>query len=342
MIKLLVPSVPPVDAAMPYIRMSEEAKRFTNFGPCVEELERRLSEYFSGPYVVTCANCTVGLELVYTLKMLRGARKIELPALTFPATWLAANRAGLEVIPIDVDPDTWVGPGVSGFGVPTYAPVVDAAGAFGEQRVPLLQAGMAAVFSLHATKPLGCGEGGFIVTWDAEEADICRSMSNFGMKNGKSVFTGTNAKMSEFHAAMALAALDRWDREAWCQLFDWYDKHLPANVVKQKRPRGAYSLLPVAVPVEAQAVLERLSAAGVETRRYYTPILTRHPMFERMGSRKERRAKPVHIPVTEELEKHLLCLPYHGHLTEQDVMEVCQKLEEAIEQEASHGCDVVQ
>ena len=109
-IKLLVPSVPPIEAALPYIKRAEELRMYSNFGVNVQELERRLSEYFSGPYVVTCANCTVGLELVYTLKLLRGARKIELPALTFPATWLAANRAGLGVIPIDVDRDTWVAP----------------------------------------------------------------------------------------------------------------------------------------------------------------------------------------------------------------------------------------
>jgi dTDP-4-amino-4,6-dideoxygalactose transaminase len=278
---------------------------------------------------VTCANATVGLEMAYTLKMLQGFRKIELPALTFPATWLAANRSGLEIVPIDVDPDTWVAAGVSGFGVPTYGPVVDAAGAFGEQSVPIVRQGMTAVFSLHATKPLGCGEGGYIVTWSDWEAEQLRQMSNFGIVDGRSVGPGTNAKMSEYHAAMALAALDAWDREPWLQLYDWYDRLLPSCVVKQKRPRGVYSLLPVKTRAPAQEVTDRLAAAGIETRRWYCPPMHKHPMFEKPGNRKERRARPVNLPVTDDLAEHLLGLPYHLHLTEADVAQVCEELERA-------------
>jgi dTDP-4-amino-4,6-dideoxygalactose transaminase len=330
-IKLLTPKMPTIDAALPYIRRSEEARWYSNFGPNVLDLERRLSEKYMGAYVVTCANATAGLEMVYTLKMIEGYRKIPLPALTFPATWLAANRSGLEILPIDVHPDTWVAPGVSGFGVPTYAPVVDAAGAFGEQSVPLLKEGMVAVFSMHATKSVGAGEGGYCVTWDEGEAAALRQFSNFGIDKGMSIFAGTNAKMSEYAAAMALASLDAWDREAWLNLFDLYDKHLPGCVVKQKRPRGAYSLLPVKLPVPAGPVLERMKEAGVECRRWYTPTLDRHPLFEHRGNREYRRANPLKLPVTKDLAEHLLGVPYHLFLTEQDVKQVCETLEQCVE-----------
>lgn len=331
MIKLLQPRVPTVDAAVKYLRRSEEARHYSNFGPCVRELEDRLSAYYGGAYVVTCSSCTSGLELVYTLRMIQGYSKIELPALTFPATWLAANRSGLEIIPVDVDADTWVAPAVAGFGLPTYAPVVDAAGAFGEQKVPILRGGMTAVFSLHATKPLGCGEGGYIVTWDRAEADELRRMTNFGIYGGVSRGWGTNAKMSEYHAAVALAALDAWTREPWLNIYDWYAKHLPAGVVAQKRPRGVYSLMPVKLPVYAQDALEHMKAHGIETRRWYTPILTEHPMFQKMGNRAHRRANPVRLPVTEHLAEHLLGLPYHTYLTEVDVAQVCERLAATIE-----------
>ena len=313
---------------MGYLRRMEEAAWYSNFGPNVRDLEERLSKHFGGAFVVTCSSCTSGLELVYTLKMLQGYRKIDLPALTFPATWLAAARAGLNIEPIDVDPHTWVAPGVAGFGLPTYAPVVDAAGAFGEQKVPILRGGMTAVFSMHATKPLGCGEGGFIVTWDGHEAAELRRMSNFGIHAGASHGFGTNAKLSEFHAAIALAALDAWDREPWLQLHDWYAKHLPASVVAQRRPRGVYSLMPVKLPVQAAPVMEALKAAGVETRRWYVPTLDQHPMFQKMGNREQRRAR--HLPITLHLAGHLLGLPYHTYLTEADVVEVCEKLGKAV------------
>ncbi len=333
MIRLLQPRVPNVDAALGYVRRSEEARHWTNFGPNVKDLEARLSEHYAGAYVVTCSSCTAGLELAYTLKCMQGYRSIELPSLTFPATWLAANRSGLTIKPIDVDPETWIAPGVSGFGLPSYAPVVDAAGAFGEQQVPLIKGGMTAVFSLHATKPLGAGEGGFVVTWDQDDAEQMRRMSNFGFDKGASRGPGWNAKLSEIQAAMALAALDAWDREPWLQLDGWYRKHLPAGVVAQKRPPGAYSLMPVKLPVPAQPVLERMLAAGVETKRYYVPLMTCHPMFQR--SRTERRKNPWKLPVSEMLAERLICLPFHSWLTEADVERVCETLDNVVTDQLS-------
>jgi dTDP-4-amino-4,6-dideoxygalactose transaminase len=55
----------------------------------------------------------------------------------------------------------------------------------------------------------------------------------------------------------------------------------------------------------------------------------RHPMFEKPGNRKARRANPVNLPVTDDLSEHLLGLPYHLHLTEADIAQVCEALESA-------------
>lgn len=328
MIKLLVPNMPALDAALPYLRRSEEARWWSNRGPCVQELERRLSEKYAGAYVVTCSSCTAGLELIYTHLRILGAMSIELPALTFPATWLAANRSGLSIIPIDVDRHTWVAPGVSGFGLPTYARVQDAAGAFGEQQVPVISKGCTVVFSLHATKPLACGEGGYIATWNKDEAEALRRMSNFGIAewSGISSGPGTNAKMSEPSAAIALAALDAWNREPWLQLYDWYAKHLPADVVAQRRPRGVYSLMPVKLPVPAGQVQVQMNKAGIQTKRWYWPPMHKHQMFNKWGNRQQRRHNPLKLPVTEDLSERLLGLPWHLDLTEADVMQVCETL----------------
>lgn len=336
MIRVLVPSVPKIDAAIPYIRRSEEARWFSNWGPNCLELEQRLSDHYQGACVVSVSSCTAGLELAYTLRLMQGYRSINLPALTFPATWLAANRAGLVIRPIDVDPETWTAPGVSGWGLPGYAPVQDAAAAFGEQKVPILKGNMMAVFSGHATKALGMGEAGWIVTWDEGEADELRRMSNFGIDQADKTSKGwgTNAKLSEYAAAMGLAALDIWpeQRERFLTLEGWYRKHLPDCVMQQKRPMGVYPILSVKLPnVPAQSVAESMKEKGIETRRWYTPTLDRHPLFAQMGNRAERRSGAFDLPVTEGLAKHLIGLPYHLHLTESDVAQVCETLEETLE-----------
>src|SRR5262249_37316945 len=132
-----------------------------------------------------------------------------MPAWTFVATPHAAVMAGLVPYFIDVDPQTWsldpaaireqiarapapVGAGilVAPLGHPVdiaawdafrtetgRAVVIDAAAGFSA----LTPGGTPAVVSLHATKVLGVGEGGFVVSTDPELVRAVRIKSNFGL-----------------------------------------------------------------------------------------------------------------------------------------------------------------
>lgn len=316
--------MPTADRLLPYLRKIDRNRWYTNFGPLVLELEKRLSRQYGGAHVVTTSSGTSALQLALLHVKDAGFELVGFPALTFPATALAAHYVGLQVLLDDVDPDTWSCGYVAAFGLPGHGPgIVDAAGAFGEQIVAV---GTTACFSLHATKALGAGEGGYIVTHDAEAADYYRRMSNFGIlprTNGRSEGRGINAKMSEYHAAVGLASLDIWDREPWLQLFDWYAENLPEPVVQQKRPRGVYPMIAVKLPCAVEPVMEAMAAAGIETRRWYNPCLAEHPLF----SVKDWRKK---LPVTADLSDHLLGLPYHTYLTEHDVARICAALRRAI------------
>ena len=253
------------------------------------------------------------------------AISIALPSLTFSATALAAKREGLWVEFEDVDHLTWTHPAVAGFGVPSYGRYLDAAAAFGEQMVMLDQM---AVFSLHATKPIGAGEGGFIVTHNPKLAEKFRRQTNFGIDEGISKEWGTNYKMSEYHAAVALASLDNWDREPWLHLYDWYDNYLPSLVLPQERQRGVYPILGVLLPMGAdiEEVRHQMLLRGVETRRWYWPLMHKHPMFSGQGD-------PPHLPITEDISEHLIGLPYHLFLSKDDVAYVCHALEDALTKE---------
>ena len=320
MIRLLQPKLPTTDSLIPRLRKIEEARWASNWGQFVIELEDRLSAHYDGAYVVTTSSCTAALEIMLRHQKNIGFEFVGFPALTFPATYLAAHNVGLTVLIDDVDAETWCGSYVSLWGVPTTGEFIDAAGAFGEQTVPV---GTTAAFSLHATKMVGSGEGGYIVTHDRYAAKEYRAMTNFGLHDGMSVGHGTNAKMSEYAAVVALGSLDAYDREAWLRLHDWYAKYLPPAVVQQKRPRGAYPILSVKLPCAAEPVLKAMRAAGIECRRWYTPVLCEHPLFRQPDWRKR-------LPVTAGLADHLLGLPYHLWLTEEDVIAVCTNLQGAI------------
>ncbi len=87
----------------------------------------------------------------------------------------------------------------------------DAAHAFGARTggVPVGGFGDAEVFSLTPTKVLVAGEGGLVATRDDALAARLRVARNYGNPgNYDTLFPGLNGRMSEFHAAMALASLD--------------------------------------------------------------------------------------------------------------------------------------
>src|SRR5262249_2943038 len=85
------------------------------------------------------------------------------------------------------------------------AVVIDAAAAFDTVRATSVPA----IVSLHATKLTGIGEGGFILTRDADFAQETQKRSNFGFwYSRESKVQSLNGKLSEYTAAVGLAALD--------------------------------------------------------------------------------------------------------------------------------------
>ena len=243
-IPLLIPDLPNAAELRPYLERIDAARWYSNFGPLCREFESALAAMFNqhnaAPVqVTTVGNCTLGLELALTALDLEPGSRVLVPALTFVATATAVVRAGLVPVVADVDPQSWlltpeiaraacaeleiaaVLP-VATFGCPhdmagwdrfsadTGLPVViDAAGAFGNQ----WQTGNATlVFSLHATKSLAAGEGGLVVSRDRRLVARVRQLSNFGINLdpeagvpvGQVDAPGTNAKLSEYHAAVGL------------------------------------------------------------------------------------------------------------------------------------------
>ena len=362
-IPLLVPDLPRADALLPYLRRIDEARWHTNFGPLVRELEVRvLKELLPGAarplHVTTVSNCTAGLELALLAFKLPLKSRVLVPALTFVASATAIVRAGCEPVIADVDPERWtltpeiarkamrdcsfsaVMP-VAAFGAPhstddwdafsneTGLPVLlDAAGAMGNQSVG---AAGAVAFSLHATKALGAGECGLVVSSDSALIEKIRRLSNFGIDISNSLVTdvGTNAKVSEYQAVVALAALDAWPEKRRRRIDVWhkYAELLVVHGVEfQEKPKnGIYSMMPVRLPAGADAgiVAGGLRRRGIETRRWYQPLLFEHPAFcgfHRAGDLANVRA----------LAKRLLGLPFYPQMEPQAMAFVANCLGEEL------------
>lgn len=311
--------MPSADEVLPFLRRIDESRQYSNSGPLVQELETRLN----GACV---ASATIGLELAAKVLYPKGS-KVRIPAFTFPATATALLRAGLEPVLDDVDRDTWAltDPGkdslpVSPFGaaIKHDAPLVDAASAWGNG-----QAGNC-VYSLHATKLLGAGEGGAVCgSWSLTER--IRKLANFGFVDGlMTVDGGTNAKMSEYHAAVALAQLRRFPTvTARLQAIEArYRRNLGYVVEMQNRPVGNYAIFPILVH-DRERVKRELAAAGIATRSWYCPTLEKHPLCANL-----RLYSPLSI--SRMLSETVLCLPFHSFMTDEDVDGVSDRVRTAV------------
>ena len=366
-LKVLIPNLPTFDDLEPWLRRIDDNRHYTNFGPLNRELEEALSALIRAEHAVTVSSGTLGLELALTALGLRAGSRVLVPSMTFPASATAIVRAGLIPVFGDIDdrrlvmtpdiarrsasetdvravltvavhgevhdPDAW-----DAFTAETGLPVlIDAAGVVGRQRVGRTTS---AVFSLHATKPIAAGEGGVVATRDAAMARRVRSLSNFGFDTGRVRAVGTNAKLSEYHAALGLAALARWPRtlERWTSLYDTYAHLLqtsdPEAGLRLATARTAPSNLCVRVKQTIDdRHIQALSGVGIETRRWYWPPVHRHPAFSRYACVGD-------LATTDRAGAELLGLPFSLDLDRDDIERVCAALRSTLipENAAPHGC----
>jgi dTDP-4-amino-4,6-dideoxygalactose transaminase len=310
------PRLPSLDEIAGYIARIDETRWYSNGGPLCGEFEARLAER-SGKdaHVVTVSNATVGLMLALQAVGAAPGTLCMVPAWTFVATAHAACMAGLVPWIVDVDLESWAldadavrdtlrrAPGkvsaiivVAPFGQPLdpapwarlreetgVAVVIDAAAAFDTARA----SSVPTVVSLHATKALGVGEGGYVVCTDPEPIGRIRQSANFGFgESREAMVPGANGKLSEYAAAVGLAALDAWSssRDAWVRVAMAYRKALDgANGVSLQPGFGpewiSSTVMASFSATSAETVAAGLSRTGVGTRRWWGGGLHRHRAF---------------------------------------------------------------
>jgi dTDP-4-amino-4,6-dideoxygalactose transaminase len=338
---------------------------YTNFGPLNQRFETAMQRFMAdagspGLDVGTFSSATTGLELILKAMDLPERAKVLVPALTFPATALAVINAGHEPVLGDVHMGSWdltaetalaihastplgaVMP-VSAFGRPietrqwvdfqrkTGVPVLlDAAAALGQQPVP---AELTAVFSLHATKPFGVGEGGLVATGDTELLKKAKSLSNFGFLGPAGVVQaiGTNAKFGEYYAAVGLAQIDRWDlvRSRRQRILDLYQAKLAklGNRIVLQQGVGDFipAVFPVYVPGKGKRIHEALAQKNIQTRYWYLPLLNKHPALADLPI-----VGPDGLKNSEVLAEGLVGLPFHAFLDEDDIDLICNIVSDSI------------
>lgn len=352
------PARPVLERVVRRLEPSYDSGMLTN-GPLVRELEHRISERLGVSHVVALSSCTSGLMLV--LQALTDGRSgpVVLPSFTFSASAHAIAWNGLvpkfvECLPGTFQIDTADAAasldGASAilathiFGAPCDPrrveeiarahgiPVVfDAAHALGAStdQNPLGGNGSAEVFSLSPTKPLVAGEGGLVATNDSTLAETLRIGRDYGNPGDYDTrFAGLNARMSEFHAAMALESLELLDeslerRRYLASLYRDYLDDVPGIEFQAFSSRDTSTFKDLTIKVDADRFgLDRdglalaLLAEGIDTRKYFDPPVHRQRAYAHL--------EPRCLPVTDAVARSVLSLPVYPDLRDEHVEQIAE------------------
>jgi dTDP-4-amino-4,6-dideoxygalactose transaminase len=167
------------------------------------------------------------------------------------------------------------------------------------------------VFSLHATKVFGIGEGGLVVGDDEVISDV-RSKSNFGLVNGGNGFTdGLNAKADEFTASRALARfpmyqLDVSRRQDFVSAYQSILSTSESIKLIQENEFTVYSYFPLIFQTEESMLeFQQLISPFLTTRRYYFPTI-------KTGYRGDSKVYfSKNLDISEAIAPRILCLPVY-------------------------------
>jgi dTDP-4-amino-4,6-dideoxygalactose transaminase len=219
--------------------------------------------------------------------------------------------------------------------------IIDAAHGLGSLRAgqPVGAAGDAEVFSMSPTKLVAAGEGGLITTRHDDVVQRLDALREYG--NAGDYVTqqpGLNGRLDEMSAILAIEGFRRLEANAKRRnrLVDIARAELhgaPGVVFQRIRPGDRSSYKDFGIVIEPERFgMDRddlaavLREEGVDSRRYYAPLVHRHPAF------KSAAAEPM--PASEWLETRVLSLPLFSHMPV-TTMRTIARLVAAVHRDAS-------
>jgi perosamine synthetase len=194
------------------------------------------------------------------------------------------------------------------------------------------------VFAFYPNKQVTTGEGGVVVTDDGQAADLMRALRNQGRAPGDTwlshTYLGYNYRLDEMSAALGAAQMLRLENllQKREQVAAWYGDRLAeipgveVPIVEPFTTRMSWFVyvIRLAPKIDRNNLAKRLEARGVPVRPYFLPIHLQPYMVERFGYRQGD------YPVTEDLGRRGLALPFSGVMTEEQVEQACRIIREEI------------
>ncbi|WP_432664483.1 DegT/DnrJ/EryC1/StrS family aminotransferase [Wukongibacter baidiensis] len=352
------PSAPSFEEYVNEIKDIWDTRMFTNIGKKHLQLEKSLGEYLNVPNISLFTNGHLALESAIDILQLEG--EVITTPFTFASTVLAILHRGLTPVFCDIkETDYTIDPSLiedlitdktcAIMPVHVYGnvcdvneiervaqkynlPVIyDAAHAFGVTKdgIGIGNFGTISMFSFHATKVFHTVEGGALTYTNSILNSTCSKIRNFGIANNQVSLIGTNAKMSEIHAAMGLCNLRHIDEyiQKRSDCINNYKEQLrgyPGLILNsaQEGVKSNNSYFPIRVIPEAfgksrDNVIKKLEQHNIYPRKYYYPLVSDFPIYN------EKFTK-YRTPVAAKIADQIITLPLYSDLQKKDIKRICE------------------
>jgi dTDP-3-amino-3,4,6-trideoxy-alpha-D-glucose transaminase len=330
-------------------------------GPEVETFEAEFAAYHGAAHAIGVASGTDAIELALRAAAIGPGDEVITVSHTAVPTVCAIELTGAQPILVDIDPVTYtIDPDAVRAAITSrtraIVPVhlyghpveMDTLSALAEQHNLLVvedcaQAhgaryqgrlvgtwGHMGAFSFYPTKNLGAyGDGGAIITNDAQLADRLRRLRNYGqIRRYVNAERGLNSRLDEMQAAILrvkLAHLDAHNTQRR-RLAAHYDHHLhglekPITVAGAEH---AFHLYVVRHPQRDQ-LIESLAAQGIGTLIHYPIAVHQQEAYLDLGY------AAGSLPVTERIVKQIVSLPLYVSLNTEQIGIVCDAINHNLE-----------
>lgn len=355
-------SMPPFEEYCNEIKELWDSRWLTNMGSKHRQLEDGLRDYLHAPHLALFTNGHLALSAILAAMELPVGGEVITTPFTFASTTHAIVQNGLVPIFCDINGDDFTidvskiealisNKTCAILPVHVYGNICnvheierianrhnlkviyDAAHAFGVscQGASVAQFGDASMFSFHATKVFHTVEGGTVSYRDETLRERLDALKNFGITGQEDVsFVGSNAKMSEFHAAMGLCNLRHIDEEIAKRkaIVEHYRSRLGGipglrlNVV-QPEVYSNYSYFPVVVfpevfGVDRDAVYAALAKEEIYARKYF------YPLTNELACYAGQYDASIQTPIALRISESVLTLPLYAELPEESVDLICK------------------
>ena len=340
-----------------------------SLGPAIDRFEELFAEKVGAPYAAAVSSGTAGLHLLCRIAGLGPGDEAITSPYSFVASANCAIYEGATPVFADVDertlnldpaaveaaitPRTKAVIAVDIFGYPCELDplrelcerhgltlVQDACEALGAEYKgrPLGSHGPSAVFAFYPNKQMTTGEGGIVTTHSEEEWKLLTSLRNQGRADGggwlEHARLGFNYRLDDIRAALGIGQLEKLDtilalrRSAAKRynelLVDVRGIELPLeDDVDHVRSWFVY-VVKLAREVDRERVIAALEQQGVASSRYLPSIHLQAYMRERYGFREGL------CPVSEDLSRRTLALPFYTAISPEDQERVAEALAAAV------------